>query len=271
MALSARHHVLVRRFIARLEAAAMIDEDALVAGFLAWAARNSTHTADAYQRDLCGFRAVLDRRGTRLLEARADDVDVFVVELDAQRPRLKATAINRKLMVIRSAYRYFADRYPDLGLPNPVLRRHVRRAEQRLPRPVPDDVLARLIEGIDHLRDRALLLMYLETGLRLRALLRLNIGDVRFEERPNAAGNAVFLGSITALDKGGKERVVYFTERALTALRAYLDTRKVTTDSPLFLNADGDRLGARGAETRIASWCVKLGVPPIQVHQLRHL
>src|SRR5258708_1226057 len=89
----------------------------------------------------------------------------------------------------------------------------VHRFFHHLHRPVADEVLPILIDGIDHLRDRALLLMYLETGLRLRALLRLNVGDVRFEHPANAAGEPTFLGSIVALDKGATERVVYFTER----------------------------------------------------------
>src|SRR5690348_9540717 len=116
MALTARQRILVRQYVARLELAAVIDEEELVAAFLAAAGRNSAFTFDAYRRDLGHFRRVLAARGVTLLEATPADVDAFGAELAAHRPPLRGSTINRKLYVVKSAYLDFADRHPELEL-----------------------------------------------------------------------------------------------------------------------------------------------------------
>jgi site-specific recombinase XerD len=112
--------------------------------------------------------------------------------------------------------------------------------------------------------------MYLETGLRLRALLALNVGDLQHERVLGSGGKLVFLGSAVVRGKGKKQRVVYFTGHTWKPLAAYLKRRRVTARSPLFVSVRGRRLSPRGVEDRLTTWCRRLGLEHIHVHQLRH-
>ena len=76
----------------------------------------------------------------------------------------------------------------------------------------------RTAEGEPHLaglRFRALVEMLLGSGLRIYELLSLSRGQINFETK-----EAKIIG------KGGKERVAFFTARALHHLKEYLDARR---------------------------------------------
>ena len=84
-------------------------------------------------------------------------------------------------------------------------------AVQQLP---PDDQAHRA-QRLEALRDRALLLTLYATGMRraeIASLSRIDIQDGRSPE-----------GLITG--KGDKERIVFFDENAMAAIRAYLEAR----------------------------------------------
>jgi site-specific recombinase XerD len=116
----------------------------------------------------------------------------------------------------------------DRGLPLIVL--EADRAP--LPAPGPAHEPARL----ELLRDRAILHTLFATGMRREEISRLNREDID----DGWSAQALITG------KGSKERVVFFTEEALAALRAYLDAR-VDRHAPLFLRHDRKRGRARGS------------------------
>ena len=83
---------------------------------------------------------------------------------------------------------------------------------------------------LELLRDRAILHALFATGIRREEASRLNREDVDDGHSPQAL--------ITG--KGDKERVVFFTDEALAAIRAYLDARS-DRYAPLFLRHDRKR------------------------------
>lgn len=118
-----------------------------------------------------------------------------------------------------------------------ALRRpHVPR---RLIAPFSDAELRSLLALADE-RERALVLLLLDTGLRLSELTSLRVGDVRAD------------GTLHVMGKGAKERIVPIGTTARRALGRYLGTRaRATLADPLFTGRQG-ALSPRGTQQAIA-------------------
>ncbi|MGA3028259.1 MAG: tyrosine-type recombinase/integrase [Bryobacteraceae bacterium] len=114
--------------------------------------------------------------------------------------------------------------------------------------------------SIHGLRFRALVEMLLGSAMRIGELLSLNRSDIDFPER-----EARIIG------KGNKQRVVFFTERALFWLGRYLDLR--TDDHPaLFARQDGgERMKQPDIWRPFARHRLLAGInKPVRPHLLRH-
>ncbi|HLH73723.1 MAG TPA: tyrosine-type recombinase/integrase [Chloroflexota bacterium] len=127
-----------------------------------------------------------------------------------------------------------------------------------------------LAQRLELLRDRAILTTLYATGMRREELSHLNRTDIQ--------DGRVDEGLVTG--KGGKERVVFFDEASLTAIRAYLAARN-DTYLPLFLRHDAGRgkAGLHGERWRLSPqsiWGVvkkysRLANVNATTHHLRHL
>ena len=73
--------------------------------------------------------------------------------------------------------------------------------------------------------------------------------------------------------KGGKDRIVYLSSDALSAINNYLKVRPASTSKQVFLvekgNYRGMPISIRGIQKRIEYYAKKAGVPA-SCHQLRH-
>ncbi len=129
-------------------------------------------------------------------------------------------------------------------------------------------LLAPNIKTAIGLRDRAILEALFSTGLRIAELVALN--REQFANIQNKKD--LELGII---GKGTRPRTVYFSERALSWLRKYLETRK-DKEKALFIhyksrkNADS-RLTARSIERIVKKCSIMAGTPIFTTpHTLRH-
>src|SRR5262245_6419893 len=151
----------------------------------------------------------------------------------------------RALVAVRSWLRWLArEELVERDLSNRVT---LPRVEQRLPKPMSTDELARLLASLPagtpiELRDRALVQFLISTGCRISEALQLDRTDV-----PRQGNRLVVTG------KGAKQRAVYLTDDAKRAVDEYLLAREDTSPA-LFVNYDptnrpGDerRLTAGGA------------------------
>jgi site-specific recombinase XerD len=101
------------------------------------------------------------------------------------------------------------------------------RVHDKLIEPVPDDTLRRLL-GLASVRDRAILLLLLDTGLRVSEAAGIRLGDLRPD------------GSVKVMGKGAKERIVPIGTTARGAIVRYLGQRGPgAPDAPLFLGRRG--------------------------------
>ena len=115
----------------------------------------------------------------------------------------------------------------------------------------------------DMLRDRAILTLFLTSGIRISELVGMNISDVSFDEL-----------AFRVIRKGGDQAELYFDTETEVALSQYLEQRKergtYAPNAPLFINVHGDRLTSRSVENIVVKYAA-VAVPhkKITPHKLR--
>lgn len=118
------------------------------------------------------------------------------------------------------------------------------------------------------LRDRAILETLFSTGLRIAELVSLN------REQFTNLKEKKYL-ELGIIGKGSHPRTVYFSERALSWLKKYLETRQ-DKEKPLFIHYKArrdaeSRLTARSIERIVKKYAILSGVPVFTTpHTLRH-
>jgi len=113
-------------------------------------------------------------------------------------------------------------------------------------------------------RDLALVLLFLNTGLRLSEVADLHTNDVDIRDR----SGLLQVGS----GKGRKARTVPLNKGARNALEAWLKARQglSTQDPCLFLSQKGGRLTPRAIGFRIRTLAKKAHLNDVSPHTLRH-
>ena len=125
----------------------------------------------------------------------------------------------------------------------------------------PDDV-RQLLSGISHLRDRAMILLLLRTGMRIGELLETKLRDVNLKERTITIWEGV---------KNRRGRVVYVSDDARDALRRWLKQREAKS-AYLFYGYSQGRLSYSGARLIFRRNLSKVGLADkgYTLHCLRH-
>ncbi len=218
----------------------------------------SRHTVLNYRMDLEGFLNFI--AGGQL-----EKVDYLLVRrylASLKEKSLGARSIGRKLSALRSFFR-FLTREGHLKA-NPISSVSSPKQEKHLPMFLTEEEVKNLIEAAKTddergLRDRAILETFYSSGMRISELAGLNTEDVDF-----ISGVAKVMG------KGKKERMVPMGDTAISAIRAYLKSRKKTAEA-LFLNKNGRRLSDRGIRGMVDKYMHRVsskhGISP---HTLRH-
>jgi site-specific recombinase XerD len=115
-------------------------------------------------------------------------------------------------------------------------------------------------------RDRALLLLLYNAGLRVQELVDFDVGDIRLDPVPHAR----------IFGKGRRQRTCPLWSRTVQAIRAWLDERGSCSDGePLFVNARGGRLSRSGVADILRRLVDRAKVAPrhtkaVSPHVLRH-
>ncbi|MDD5255791.1 MAG: tyrosine recombinase XerC, partial [Candidatus Omnitrophica bacterium] len=150
---------------------------------------------------------------------------------------------------------------------NPATSISTPKVQKYLPSFMTEEEVIRVIESVlpkdagDELalRDRAALETFYSSGVRISELVGLDQEDVDF-----------IAGVMKVRGKGKKERLVPVGEHALSAVRAYLESRKKETQA-VFLNKNGRRITARGMRNVVKKYIRLAGVKPgVSAHTFRH-
>lgn len=182
------------------------------------------------------FLEVLEENSLDIRQITRRDISLYV-ERD-QDNGLKTNAIRGKLRAIYTFIGYLVDRGI---LPYELLHKKIRiKPEQLLPRAIPAQDIRSLLAVITDIRDRALILLLLRTGMRIGELLNVKVADIHLSERKIL----LYQGS-----KNYQGRVVYFSEDAEKALRQWLAIRN-TAKTLLFYSH------SRQSISYVAAWTV---------------
>jgi site-specific recombinase XerD len=142
----------------------------------------------------------------------------------------------------------------------------VRKVSIRLPKPLPrhlkDREVEKFLSVIKDARDRAMFLLMLRCGLRVEEVARLTVDAVEYRKKQ------IFVAS----GKGAKDRVVYLSDDAASALEGYTQ-RRSSKARKVFLVQKGPLTGTpisvRGIQQRIEYYAKKSGLA-VSCHRLRH-
>ncbi|MFT4179408.1 MAG: tyrosine recombinase XerC [Thermomonas sp.] len=220
--------------------------------------QGSTHTQDAYRRDLAALQTWA--KGRDLLAMQADDIRAFVAS--EHRRGLSPKSLQRRLSACRSLYRWLLKQGRIQASPAQSVR--APKAPRKLPQVLDVDEAVQLVETATDaplgLRDRALLELFYSSGLRLSEVCALRWHDLDFEG-----------GLVTVLGKGSKQRIVPVGSHARNALQAWRAESGGADDAHVFPGRGGKRISPRAIQLRMKQLALRQGVlKRIHPHLLRH-
>jgi len=238
----------------------------------------SPHTIAAYRdtfRLLLGFAEA--RTGKAPCKLDMEDLDAplvmaFLEHLEVQRENSARTR-NARLAAVRSLFRYAAVHHPEAAA---VIQRVLAIPQKRYDKTVLSFLTRAEVDALlaapdrstwEGRRDRALLLVAIQAGLRVSELVQLTCGDL----------NLGVGAHITCFGKGRKHRVTPLTRQTVAVLRTWLQERAGGPGDPLFPTRTGNRLSRDAVERRVAKHaatasgrCPSLTGKHLSPHVLRH-
>lgn len=238
----------------------------------------SAHTIAAYRdtwRMLITFLTA--RTGTRaerigFEHLGADDIAAFLDYLEHERGNSIATR-NSRLCAIRAVLSHAMIDHLEHAA---TITRVLAIPPKRHPRPrleflTPDEADA-LITAPDQTRwtgrrDHALLVLAIQTGLRISELCSLTCTDIHLDTS----------ASVTCTGKGRRNRATPLTSTTTAVLTAYLTERTTRPGDALFCGPHGQQLSRDALEYRLAihlatatTTCASLADKHVTMHTLRH-
>jgi site-specific recombinase XerD len=238
----------------------------------------SPQTIAAYRDTLRLLLTFVHRQtGTTPAQLGWDDLDAttitaFLNHLETERHNGTRTR-NVRLTAIRSLFSYAALRHPEHAL---VIARVLAIPPKRFDKRIVTFLTAIEVDALlaapdqtrwEGRRDRALMLLAVQTGLRVSELIGLNCADVTLTTGAN----------VRCEGKGRKQRAVPLTGPVTVLLRQWLAERAGRPDDPLFPTRTGRRLSRDAVALRVsthaataAQRCPSLPGKGVHPHTLRH-
>jgi len=187
-----------------------------------------------------------------------EDIGAFTEDL--QDRGLKPNTVSTKLRTVYAFVRFLIEAKV-LGYE--LLERRIKiRLPDRLPRAIDPEDLKQLLSVIDQVRDRAMILLLLRTGMRIGELLQTKAHDVDLNNHKILIYQA---------DKTGVGRVAYYSDDAKEALLSWLRVRN-TLEENLFYGQRRSSLCYEAARGMFNKYLDKAGLSysGYTLHCLRH-
>lgn len=189
----------------------------------------------------------------------------------------KPATIARKASTIRVFFSYMTTNNenslainPAQNLENPKLDRRQPKyltleESQRLLRVTTQKIGKESDENIE--RDFAIIILFLNCGIRLSELVAINLKDIKFDDC-----------KMTVIGKGNKERTIYLNKACMEAIKNYLSVRpnkesiKKEDQDALFISKRLERISKRTVQYIVEKELSKAGLDTSKysTHKLRH-
>lgn len=250
----------LNRAIDRLEASSQPGYEYVISYIYGKYRRNHSVTSISQTgQTLHVFLSFFKARGrTEIKDIQRQDIADYV-EREQERG-LKVNSVRNHLHTVYAFLRYLVEN--DV-LPADILQKKIRlKLPEVLPRAIPTEDIEPILRAITRVRDRALILLLLHTGMRIGELLKVKMADIILPERKIL----LYLG-----EKNLHGRTVFYSTAAEEELNKWLAMRD-TTSEYLFYGHAGKEL------SYVAAWMImkdavqKAGLEGkgYSLHSLRH-
>ncbi len=187
------------------------------------------------------------------------DLEAFIEH--EQDRGLRITTVRTRLAFLMAFLHFLMEQ--DI-IPVSVLKRGIRlKLPETLPRAIHPADIRKLISVIDNVRDRALILLLLRTGIRIGEALGLRLNDLDVQDRKVH----LFQG-----EKNSMGRVVYLSEDALFALKRWLQERDKDQDKEFLFYGHHGHICYSTGRSLFVKYLKKAGLDQkgYTIHRLRH-
>ncbi len=217
------------------------------------------NTIRSYCTTLMVFLSYLKEQGRTYLETiTRDDLSGFIEH--EQDRGMQPKTVSTRLRLLYAFVSYLVDQevvHPDL------LKRKIRvKVPDALPRAIDPEEIKQILAVIGKVRDWAMILVLLRTGMRIGELLNTRMSEVNLREKRL---------TIMEAQKTGVGRVAYLSEDACKALKVWLKRRDPEKEY-LFYGQGRQRLSYTAARMRFAKYLEEAGLAHkgYSLHCLRH-
>jgi site-specific recombinase XerD len=191
------------------------------------------------------------------------DLYAFMSFMSRERDN-SASSRARKVASIKSFFNYITNKAKLLKT-NPANELETPKTQKRLPKYLTVDESMKLlsvISGKHSIRDFAIIILFLNCGMRLSELVGINISNIKSD-------------TLTIIGKGNKERTVYLNDACREAIDNYLKVRPrdgVKDRNALFLSERKQRISNNMVQRIIKKYIIEAGLDPqkYSTHKLRH-
>ncbi|MBR1822693.1 MAG: tyrosine-type recombinase/integrase [Ruminococcus sp.] len=196
-----------------------------------------------------------------------EDIERYFYYLKAVRNNNAATR-KRRVVSLRSFFRFAHLNIEVIGK-DPTEKLVTPKLGKVLPKFMLEEECVYLLDSVkapDKERDYCILVLFINSGIRLNELVGLNYNDIDNQ------------GNVTIRGKGSKERRIVFNEACLEALEEYTEAKKMLFEgksydhNAVFLARTGKRISARRIEQIVSKRMAEAGFGgrELSPHKLRH-
>lgn len=176
--------------------------------------------------------------------------------------RVSPRTINCHLSSVRLFYDYLVDE-ENLVIENPVIAGLLLKESRPLPRYLTDNEVERFFKFVTNKRDLAIFMLMLRCGLRVNEIANLSLDCIDYRRSR----------IIIRKGKGAKDRIVFVSNDAASALAIYLKQRPITEEHQIFLAEKGrwrDKpISVRAIQKRV-EYYARISEIPVTCHRFRH-
>ena len=227
-------------------------------------ARNLAERSRAdYELATRQFLSFLENIGIKQIgDADIRHINAYLAQLDRQ--GVSGVTRRKKLIIVRTLFAWLHTNRTIKT--NPAKQVIPPQREQKEPRVLSEEEYQRLLATVQKPRDRAIIQLLLQTGIRLSEVQRLTVMDMDMPTRITKDS----LGTLRILGKGRKTRTVLLNHKACEALHQWLRERPKGETPALFTSTHQKPLSARQIQRIVKKYLKRANISGASTHTLRH-
>ena len=230
---------------------------------LKYGENKSEHTIRNYMRNVNEFLDWLEENEMEVEDVKSKDIKIFrsIREMSKSSMNLRINAVNHFFNFLVEDMEML-DKNPCDKVKSLKIRDKVEE------QPLTKEQIYSLIDNCKNIRDKCIIEMLVNTGLRISELINVTLSDFK-----NAKQND---GELLILGKGSKLRTIYLNDKLMNDLDKYVEIRKESNDDNLFISNYNHKMDASCINRTLKTIAKRSGMftdeeaNKIHNHLLRH-